>query len=298
MVNEPADLAAVITEFAAGNGMTLVPAVPGAEGGRAVLLEAGVLDLPGFLDLARKLGDGALYLRTEVFGLAPEDVPAHLARYKGKACELQVAFASVGHGLLHFWDHTAPWYRDWLDSEETRLLAEDDDDVQGPARQERTRLARELAEVLLADPEFRAATPAARDHRAEQLMPEGTDREVRWDAVSQAAEMAREQSAAAYNAIWGQLDELAAEFAASPGCRKSASQPGRKRAAEEFLASRANGFPAPAGLRDELCGRAQKMLKARGGSALFLRCPGRREAGRPGISPPACLRPVPARGRR
>jgi hypothetical protein len=273
MVNEPENLAAAITEFAAGHDMTLVPAVPGTEGDRTVLLEAGILDLPRFLELARKLGDGALYLHTEAFGLDPEDVPAHLARYKGQTCELQVAFASAGHGLLHFWDHTAPWYREWLDSEEARLLAEEDDeDVQG-AGQERTRLAREIAEAVLADPEYRAATSYDRNHRAEQLMPEGTDREVRWDAAALAAEMAKEQSAAIYSALWDQLDEVAAEFLASPGWQKSAGPAGRERAAEQFLASRAGGFPAPAKLRKELYDQARKIAKNRSGNGLFLRPP-------------------------
>ena len=112
------------------------------------------------------------------------------------------------------------------------------------AEQERTRLAREIAETVLADPEFRAAaTPLARNHRAEQLMPEGTDREARWDAAARATELAREQSAAAYNATWDQLDEVAAEFLASPGWQKSASPAGRKKAAEQFLASGGAGSP-------------------------------------------------------
>jgi hypothetical protein len=279
MVNEPENLASVVTEFAAGHDMTLVPAVPGTEGDRTVLLNADVLDLPRFLELARKLGDGALYLHTEEFGLDPEDVPSHLARYKGQTCELQVAFASAGHGLLHFWDHTAPWYREWLDSEENRLLAEDGEDTLA-AEQERTRLARQIAETVLADPDYRgAATPLARNHRAEQLMPEGTGREVRWDAAARAAEMARDQSTAAYNALWDQVDELAADLLASPGWQKSASPAGHKKAAEQFLASRAGGYPAPAGLRDELYRRAQKILKNRGGSALFLRCAARPQGG-------------------
>ena len=41
MVNEPENLAAVVTEFAAGHDMTLVQAVPGTEGDRTVLLKAG-----------------------------------------------------------------------------------------------------------------------------------------------------------------------------------------------------------------------------------------------------------------
>jgi hypothetical protein len=270
MTNEPENLAAAVTEFAAGHGMTLVPAVPGADGGRAVLFSAGILDLPGFLELARKLGDGALYLRAEEFGADPEDedVPAHLARYKGQACELRVAFASAGHGLLHFWDHTAPWYQEWLDSEENDLLGADDG--RQAAAEEQARLAREIAAVIVADSGYRAAlTPLARQRRAEQLIPEGTDRHVGWDAASRAAETARDESASAYQAIWDQVGVVAAELLASPGWQQAAATPGRKRAAEQFLAARAGWHPVPAGLRDELYKRAWDLHKDRGGSGLF-----------------------------
>ena len=81
----------------------------------------------------------------------------------------------------------------------------------------------------------------------------------------------------AYNALWDQVDELAAELLASPGWQKSASPAGYRRAAEQYLASRADGYPAPAGLWDELYRRAQKILK--GGSALFLRCAARPRGG-------------------
>ena len=106
--------------------------------------------------------------------------------------------------------------------------------------------------------------------------------------------MAKDQSATAYNAVWDQLDEVAAEFLASPGWQKSASPAGGKKAAEQFLASRAGGFPAPAALRDELYGRAQKILKNRGGDGLFLRRPARPPGlARGGIT---CLAEYPAPG--
>ena len=69
MAHDLGSLAAAVTEFADGQGMTIVPAVPGGDACRTVLLDPGVLDLHGFLELARKLGDGALYLRSETFGL-------------------------------------------------------------------------------------------------------------------------------------------------------------------------------------------------------------------------------------
>ena len=275
MVNDIENLAAMITEFAAGHGMTVVPAVPGTEADRAVFIDDGILDLSVFLELARKLGDGALYLRTETFGLdpetgRPEDVPTHLARYKGQAGELRVAFASAGHGLLHFWDHTAPWYREWLDSQETGLLGESGEDIRAAA-EEQSRLADEVAEVILADRELRASSsPYARRRRAQELIPEGTERHVGWDAVARAMELAQQQSSQTHRAIWDQLDEVAAEFLASPGWQQSASSAGRKKAAEQFLTSRADGFFPPPDLREELYARARELSKSRNSSGLFL----------------------------
>lgn len=106
------NLAASVAEYAATHNMTVVPAVPGTDSDRAVLVDPAVMDLPNFLELARKLGDRALYLHAEAFSPDPGDVPAHLARRKGHVGELRVAFASAGHGLLHFWEQTAPWYQE------------------------------------------------------------------------------------------------------------------------------------------------------------------------------------------
>jgi len=265
--------------FAARHDMTIVPAVPAADSGRIVSLTPGVLDLPGFLELARKLSDGALYLRPETFGLdaetgQPDEVPAHLARYQGQAGELRVAFASAGHGLLHFWEQAAAWYQEWLDSEDAGLPGGESYEDMRAAEREQSRLADEVAQVIVADAEFRAC-PAAprRRRRAELLIPEGTDSRVAWEATDRAVKLAEELAEDAYRPVKDQLDELAAELLASPGWLQSRSPAGRKEAAGQFLSSRAEGFCPPRVIREELYRRAQDLSKNRGGSGLFLPAP-------------------------
>jgi hypothetical protein len=236
MAHDLGSMAAAVTEFADGHSMTIVPAIPGSGSGRTVCLDPGVLDLHGFLELARKLGDGALYLRTENFGLDPgtgqlEDVPARLARRKGQACELSVAFAAAGHGLLHFWEQTEPWYQEFLDSQDAEML-HDADEERRTSGEDRDRLATELAEAILADREFRASSQGIRRRRAQMLVPDGTDRQVGWDAAERARERAEELSDESYRPIKGQLDDIAAEFLASPGWQQAASAGARKKAAD------------------------------------------------------------------
>jgi hypothetical protein len=269
MANDLGSRAAAVAEFAGGHDMTIVPAVPARDPDRAVSLDPGILDLPTFLELARKLGDGALYFRTEKFGLdpatgEPEEVPARLARRKGQVCELSVAFASAGHGLLHFWEQAEPWYQEFLDSQDAELL-HDADEERRISDEERDRLAAKVAEGILADPEFRASSTGIRRRRAQMLIPEGTDRPVGWDAAERARERAEELSDRAYRTVQGQLDDLAAEFLASPGWQQAASAGTRKKAAEQFLVSKADGFFPPAFVRDELYAKAQRLFKSSGG---------------------------------
>jgi hypothetical protein len=82
-------------------------------------------------------------------------------------------------------------------------------------------------------------------------------------------ELAQQQSSQGHSAIWDHIDEVAAELLASPGWRQSASSAGRKKAAEQFLASRAEGFFPPSDLREELYARTRDLSK-NGDSRLFL----------------------------
>jgi hypothetical protein len=100
------------------------------------------------------------------------------------------------------------------------------------------------------------------------LVPDGMDRHVGWDAAERAWERAEELSDESYRPIKGQLQDIAAEFLASPGWRQAASAGARKKAAEQFLISRADGFFPPAFIRDELYAQAQRLFK-NSGSGLF-----------------------------
>lgn len=109
-----AQLAAAVTDFAGGNDLTIVPAVPKHEYGPEVCLGPDALELPGFLALASKLAGGVLYLRAVPFDPAsgndqPEDPPAHLLRHKGRIGQVSVAFAA--NGLVHFWEHQTHGHR-------------------------------------------------------------------------------------------------------------------------------------------------------------------------------------------
>jgi hypothetical protein len=52
---------------------------------------------------------------------------------------------------------------------------------------------------------------------------------------------------------------------ASPGWQQAASAGARKKAAEQFLISKADGFFPPPFVRDELYAKAQRLFKSSGG---------------------------------
>lgn len=270
VMDDLGSLADEISRFAAEHEMAVIPVIPGIESSPTVLLGPHNLGLAAFLGLAGRLGDGALYVRAEVVGTDPEtgepddDLPGELARHKGQTCDVAVAFAS-GHGVIHVWLDTAPWWREWLDSQETV----DTGDTGGQARQEeRERAERELADVILADREYRASGPSARRRRGQLLIPAGTDHYTGFGAADLARRRAEELSEQAYRPVKEHLESLAAEFLASPGWREAASAAARKKAAESFLSSRADGWCPPSFIRDELYAQAQRLAKS-GGPGLF-----------------------------
>lgn len=257
-------LAAAAVKFARRHRMTIVPAVPSSDYGRSVILTGHELDLSGFLKLARKLGDGALYLDAYCFTEDPdtgeaEDIPAFLAGRTEHLADLRVAFASAGHGMIHFWEagacHEAPLVDGDDVPDELQNMPDMLDD------EERERLAGALADDIVVDPEFRAATSANKWRRARLLVPEGTDRDIRCDGVRLAIERARVLAERNYQAVKSHLTALAEEFLASPEWQESASSAGRRQAATQFLITRADGFFPPAVIRDELYARAQRLSK-------------------------------------
>ncbi|MGH3219409.1 MAG: hypothetical protein ACRDPY_11985 [Streptosporangiaceae bacterium] len=268
-MDDLAQLAAAVTKFAAVDNLTVVPAVPEHDYGPEVCLGPDAVDLPGFLALAGKLGSGVLYLRAVPFEPAsddqPEDPPAHLVRRKGQIGEISVAFAAGG--LVHFWEHQAAWHREWQELAKSQSSRRDFDldDADGAERlsaEERERLASELAGTILADPRFRGAPRSDRQRRARLKIPKGTGSMTAWDAVREACDQAQQMAEEQYDQITGRLDELAAEFLASPGYQQASSATARKDAAERFLIPHADGFCPPPLVRDELYARAQQLARA------------------------------------
>jgi hypothetical protein len=273
-VDDLTKLSAFVTEFAAQNTMTLVPAVPERDLGSEVNIRPDTLDLHGFLALAAKLGGGVLYSKARRFD--PEgddedevdDPPSHLLKRKGEIAQVSVAFAV--NGLIHFWEQRAPWYDEWqaLAASQSLLFSSRRglDDEEQPERlsdEERARLAGELADKLLAMPEFRAAKPGgARQRFAKLAIPADTDRWVGWDATRDALDRAEQLAQAQYAQITERLDDLAAELLASPAYQQASSPGARKQAAEQFLIPRADGFSPPAHIRDEMYARARDLAKA------------------------------------
>lgn len=259
-----AELAASVADFAARNNLTLVPAVPERDFGPEVNITADVLSLPGFLDLAARLGGGVVYLKTVPFDPGDTDPPLHLLKHKGEIGQLLVAFAS--NGLIHFWEQSAPLQTEWQGLADAasrgQPFAPRQSEAERLSPEEQDRQTAELVDRLLADPQFRAAKPGgARQRYAKFALPDGTDKWVGWDAVRDAVERAELLTQTQYGQIAGRLDDLAAELLTDAEYRKASSPGARKQAAEQFLIPRANGFAPPAHVRDELYARAQRLAK-------------------------------------
>ncbi|MCK9877866.1 hypothetical protein MXD59_19140 [Frankia sp. Ag45/Mut15] len=256
-------LATSVTDFAARNALTLVPAVPERDFGPEVNISPDTLDLPGFLDLAKKLAGGVLYLEAAAFDPHAdegESPPAHLVKHKGATGRIDVAFAA--NGLVHFWQQSAPWYLEWQQLTESPSARDEDEDIEQLGDEEQARLSAELADKLLADPGFRAAKPGgARQRYAKLAIPAGTDDWVSWDAIRSAVGRAEGLAQAQYAQITARLDELAAELLATHEYQQVSSSGARKAAVEQFLIPRADGFAAPTLVRDELYARAQRLAK-------------------------------------
>jgi hypothetical protein len=267
-VDDLAQLASAVTEFADANGLTIVPAVPEHDFGPEVCLGPEALELPGFLTLAGKLGGGVLYLRAVPFDPGsgesqPEDLPAHLIQRKGQIGQVSVAFAV--NGVVHFWERQAAWHQEWqelADRQDSHRRSDlGDEDEERLSAEERSRVAGELAATIVADPRFRAASRGDRQRLARLALPKDADDWAGWDAVRKACDQAQEMAQAQYDQITDRLDDLAAEFLASPEYQQASSAAARKQAAERFLIPSADGFCPPPLVRDELYARAQKLAK-------------------------------------
>ncbi len=271
-----AQLTAAVTGFAAREHLMIVPAVPEHDYGPEVCLGPEQLDLPGFLELAGKLGGGVLYLRAAPFdpgagdGDQPTPLLEDLTSRKGQTGRVSVAFAA--NGVVHFWEHRTAWYLEWEELADGTVTGtgpgmEEAGGQERLSQEERARLAGELAEAILADQQFRAAPRGDKQRIARQAIPKGTDQWAGWDAVREACDRAHQMTQAAYDQLEDRLDELAAELLASPAYQRASSPAARKQAAERFLIPHADGFSPPTRVRDELYARAQRLAKGGPGSA-------------------------------
>jgi len=133
-----AEMTALATGFAAREHLTIVPAVPQHDYGPEVCLGPGEMDLPGFLELAGRLGGGVLYLQAAPFnpdaaaGDRPDDPPAHLLRRKGQTGQVSVAFAA--NGLVHFWEYETAWFAEWQELADSPVTGADLDEDDGTPR--------------------------------------------------------------------------------------------------------------------------------------------------------------------
>jgi hypothetical protein len=268
-MDDLADLAASVTGFAAREHLTIVPAVPQHDCGPEVCLGPDELDLPGFLALAGRLGGGVLYLQAAPFDPDSGDqddeqaggMPEHLIRHKGQTGQVSVAFSA--NGLVHFWEHETAWFAEWEELAGGTVAGADmyEAGTERLGEEERARLAGELADAILADPQFRAASRADRWRIASRAVPEGTDPWAGRDAARQACDRADQMAQERYDELEARLDDLAAELLASSAYQQASSAAARKRAAERFLIPHADGFSPPALVRDELHARAQRLAK-------------------------------------
>jgi hypothetical protein len=272
-----ADLGVLVTRFADREHLAVIPAVPDHEYGPEVCLGPGDLDLPGFLDLASRLGGGVLYLRAVPFDPGsdddqPENPPEHLTVRKGQTGQVSVAFAA--NGVVHFWEQFAAWYLEWRQMAGSAPLRAPDTDGEDEAwrlgEEERTRLASELADTILADPEFRAGSRDDRQRAARKVIPRDTGDGVFWAALREAVQQADQMTRERYDQLEERLDDLAAELLASPAYQRASSPAARKQAAERFLIPHADGFFPPALARDELYARTRDLAKAAKASATGL----------------------------
>lgn len=103
-VENLAQVASTVTDFAAGASLTLLPTVPESGLGPEVRLTPDVMDLPALLALARKLGGGIIHLRAAPFNPETDehevdDPPAHLVQHAGEIGQVSVAF--MANSLSH-----------------------------------------------------------------------------------------------------------------------------------------------------------------------------------------------------
>ncbi|WP_066948972.1 hypothetical protein [Microtetraspora fusca] len=259
-----AELAASVTGYAAKTALMLVPAVPDGALGPEVCLGPDSMGLPGFLAMAHEHGGGLLYLHAAPFDPVDDEheiaePPRHLVQRKGQIRRIDVAFAA--NGIVHLWTHQADWYLEWqsiADEQSSRSasITNNEDDQFSDEEQE------QIITTLLANSEFRAAKGSARQRVVRLVVPKLDDWGF-WSVIRDACDRADELASQQYKQLTDRLDELADELVANPQYQQISSASARRQFAGEFLITKAEGFSAPAPVRDELHARAQHLARAK-----------------------------------
>lgn len=260
------DLAHAVAHFATAACLPLIPAVPVNDLGPEVQLTPDLMELPVFLDLAKQLGGGALYLHAPPF--APDDttdseVPARLLAHTGDIGDVAVAF--VTNGVLHIWRDRTAWFLEWQHLTERapqlRLPLPSDDGRPNWSEEDRARIIDEGVTVVLAHPEFRAARGSARQRAGRLALPADFPEGLEWRALREATDQADELAKVRYAELSDRLDELAAELVTDPEYLARSSAAARKQVATRFLIARADGLSGPSYVREELHSKAMALLK-------------------------------------
>lgn len=302
MTIAPEKLAEKASKFAAANEMTVVPTIPEAVGGLIADIDPSAMSVDAFLDLARKFGSGLLYLafRKVQDGLSPS---SEFARYAGKVGAVELAFVANGvlhcweqvTDWFDRWESRPPEQEaqeivDALDRDVTGYPADashgddegrDDDAVgfdseryrerqqvyaeyQAMTKQQRDQVIDKLVDLLLANPEFRAAKGDGQRHTiAKQVARSaGVNRWLHNDARNAAVLAAAAAAKEHHDAMNGRLNELAVQLRQYDAYREAAAAAGRKRAVETFLHELADGYWVPGDIRDEVYARAARLSRA------------------------------------
>lgn len=272
------DLAAQVKDILSSRQLVIVPAMPvrNNDSRFVVLLTQEDMSVGGFCDIAVAAGAKIMYVEARAFDAETDLTIKHrqefdgqdvaedggltsaLRReasvYNGRIGKMEVGFAA--NGVLHCWIVTAPWYDRFIErlKEQERqpafVFTAPTPEQLAEQRAAVDRLAQELAQI----PEFRSARTYSQRRQVADSRPELAamefDTQSQADyfvsrAVSQAGQNLYAEAESRYREMEAGLEELAAEFAATPAFMNAGSGRARREHAKDFLAEKAGGFPPP-----------------------------------------------------
>jgi hypothetical protein len=272
-------LAERVETHAKARGLTVVPATPIGGQGAVVHLQPDSMTAEEFLDLAAATGQRLAYLETSLFDIDDvleldegaadsleleaserhrlDELREIAARFTGWPTSLQVVFASGG--VVHHWVADAQWYEQF-EAAIAAVLPSDDESAPRLSLAEEEALVEELAQELLALPEFRSAgnetgrRRVSRAHLASRAS--GSSEQLPEMLVYSATRRALDQAMVAeqrhYAGAEQRIPELVRLIAADPAYQAAHSAPARKYRVRDFLAAQADGYPPPTRILDLL----------------------------------------------